>query len=151
VVLLGPVFRRIKSDHIGIDPEADLAVFGAGSQAGAVGAEGQAADTGEEFEIERAFDVAGGGVKDLQGAVVAGGEDVLAVGADGHAGDVIAGAPEGADVLAGLRIPQADVAVAAGGGDPFAVGAEGDGADVALVAGVGNRLVAVGQVPDLDG
>src|SRR5262249_9020221 len=97
------------------------------------------------------LDLTAGRIVDVQTAIVAGREHILAVGTDRQRRDVRAGPLERADVLAIGRVPEADVLVTARRRDPLAVGAEGHRADIASVPAVGDQLLTVAHVPDLDG
>src|SRR4029078_6777814 len=93
-----------------------------------------------------------GHVPDLDGAVGAGGGELLTVRAEGYAVDRLG--VRGAqvlDLLAVGGVPQADRLVLAAGGQQLAVLAEGDGIDDAGVALDFAALLAVGDVPQADG
>ncbi|HEX5272643.1 MAG TPA: hypothetical protein VFW33_19235, partial [Gemmataceae bacterium] len=94
-------------------------------------------------------------VPDAGGAVVAGGDEPLAVGREGQGAEGVSVAGQGAHLAAGGGVPEADVVVAPVGaaGRQLAVGGEGDGTDRPAVAqarraeavdGAGRERVALG-------
>src|SRR5262249_9646180 len=80
-------------------------------------------------------------VPETDSLVETGRHEMLAIGAEGNAGDEVAVAEVGLDGLTGAGVPEADGAVLAGGGESFAVAAEGEAPDAAGVS-----LAAGGQV-----
>src|SRR6266542_1595644 len=77
--------------------------------------------------------LAGSGVPDARSLVVAGGDDELAVGAEGAVQDAAPVSVEDVEALAGSGVPDARRLVVAGGGDEAAAGAEDCGCDGSLV------------------
>ena len=90
-------------------------------------------------------------VPDLDGAVVAGAGQQLAVGAESNAVDGFLVRAEIFDFLAVTGIPQAHRLVEAAGGQQFAVGAESDAIDDFRVALQLLDHLAVLGIPDADG
>ena len=95
--------------------------------------------------------LAGGGVPDAGGPVVAGGDDAGAVGAEGGRDNHVGVAAEERQLFAGGGVPDAGGAVDAGGDDAGAVGAEGGRGNPAVVAAEERQLFAGGGVPDAGG
>ena len=73
-------------------------------------------------------------VDQLHGAVLAGRDEVLAVGAEGDGVDEVGMRLVGLQQLELADVPEPDRLVEAGGGELLAVGAEGDGEDHVVVA-----------------
>src|SRR5262249_56741826 len=110
-----------------------LAVGGEEDRAGGgvvlVDPAGAGVEQGGVAVAEREHLPAGGDLEDAGGGVLVGhGGDALAVGAEGDGRDRPLVAPELAEEVAGVGVPQPDGAAVAGG-DGLAVGAEGDGPD----------------------
>ena len=76
-------------------------------------------------------------------------DDLLAVGAEGHAVNLAAVPLEREGVLAGRRVPDLQRAVQLAADDPLAVGAEGDAGNPAGVSLERERFLTAGRVPNL--
>ncbi len=72
---------------------------------------------------------AGLGIPDFGGVVGTGGDDAVAIGAEGRGPDESSVAGEGEEFLAGLGIPDFGGVVGTGGDDAVAIGTEGGGPD----------------------
>src|SRR5262249_52461897 len=96
--------------------------------------------------------LAGGGVPEHPGELLAPRGDVLAVGAKGQGEDGVGGLlVEGHGLAADGHVPEPDRLVVAAGGQPLAVGAEGQAPDGPPVPAQVAERPAGGQVPEADG
>src|SRR5207248_10721604 len=114
---------------------------------------GEERDAGECQGVSAADErlLPGGQVPDPYGEVVAARSQAPAVGAEGHPGDGVAVAPDGADRLARPGVPELHLRVHAPGREELAVGTERHGVYLSLVPAQVVERLASGRVPDLHG
>ena len=136
-------------------PHPDRPVRAGGSEAAPVGGvEGHVGDRARvaaEGQVFRArLPLHGGGVPDPDGLIDARRGELVAVGAEGHAEDVVDVAAQREDLLPGRRVPELDGLIQARGREAAAVGAEGHAPEPAHVAAQAEDLLPGLGVPDLD-